>query len=77
MQQNNIKRGALFMLLSVSLFAFMDLSVKALSAEYPIGEIIFFRGLGGLVTLLFFFQKKDGLIGFTQKKPGLHFTKSC
>ena len=68
MQQNNIKRGALFMLLSVSLFAFMDLSVKALSAEYPIGEIIFFRGLGGLVTLFyFFFQKKDGLIGFIQK----------
>ena len=77
MQQNNIKRGALFMLLSVSLFAFMDLSVKALSAEYPIGEIIFFRGLGGLVTLLFFLPKEGWTNWLHTKKPGLHFTRAA
>ena len=77
MQQNNIKRGALFMLLSVSLFAFMDLSVKALSAEYPIGEIIFFRGLGGIVTLLFLLPKEGWANWLHTKKPGLHFTRAA
>jgi hypothetical protein len=43
MNKNNINAAAFFMIISVTGFSIMDLSVKWTTASYPIGEVIFFR----------------------------------
>lgn len=49
--------GILFMVLSMGLFAIEDAFIKLASQSIPVGEILFFMGLGGIIffsiTLLF------------------------
>ena len=44
------------MFLSVCAFSLMDLIVKW-SENYPIGEVLFFRGIFGIIPLLFLIPK--------------------
>jgi hypothetical protein len=60
MNKNNIQAAAFFMLISVTGFSLMDLSVKWTTATYPIGEVIFFRMVFGLIPL--FLQKNQDCI---------------
>ena len=45
--------GIIYMILSVISFSVMDISVKLMSSNYPTGQLIFFRGLFGLLPILF------------------------
>jgi drug/metabolite transporter (DMT)-like permease len=75
MNKNNIQAAAFFMLISVTGFSIMDLSVKWTTASYPIGEVIFFRMIFGIIPLIFVVPKERWKNLFETKKPGLHFIR--
>ena len=63
------------MFLSVCAFSAMDLIVKW-SENYPVGEVLFFRGLCGIIPLFFFIPKERYLDFYKTSRPLLHF-KRC
>ena len=66
--------GFLYMFLSVCAFSIMDLIVKW-SDDYPLGQVIFFRGFFGIV-LYYFVIPKDRIRDFYfTKRPLLHFSR--
>ena len=67
--------GFLYMFLSVCAFSIMDLIVKW-SENYPVGEVLFFRGFCGLIPLIFLIPKDKYLVFYKTEKPFLHF-KRC
>jgi len=59
------------MFMSVCAFSFMDLIVKW-SADYPLGQVLFFRGFFGIV-IYFFIMPRDRIKNFYYtKRVGLH-----
>jgi len=63
--------GFLYMFLSIIGFSLMDVIVKW-SVDYPIGQVLFFRGFFGII-FYFFIIPRDRLYNFYQtKRPGLH-----
>ena len=63
--------GFLYMFLSICGFSLMDVIVKW-SVDYPIGQILFFRGFFGIV-FYFFIIPRDRIHNFYQtKRVGLH-----
>ena len=63
--------GFLYMFLSICGFSLMDVIVKW-SVDYPIGQILFFRGFFGIL-FYFFIIPRERLHNFYQtKRPGLH-----
>ena len=63
--------GFLYMFLSIIGFSLMDVIVKW-SVDYPIGQILFFRGFFGII-FYFFIIPRDRLHNFYQtKRLGLH-----
>ncbi len=67
--------GFLYMFLSVCAFSLMDLIVKW-SENYPVGEVLFFRGCFGIIPLLFLIPKDRYSDFYKTTKPFLHF-KRC
>jgi len=66
--------GFLYMFLSVCAFSVMDLIVKW-SENYPLGEVLFFRGFFGLLPIIFLIPR-DRLNDFYKtKRSGLHFLR--
>ena len=66
--------GFLYMFMSVCAFSFMDLLVKW-SEDYPLGQVLFFRGFFGVV-IYFFIMPKDRIKNFYYtKRVGLHFLR--
>ena len=66
--------GFLYMFLSVCAFSLMDLVVKW-SNEYPLGQVLFFRGFIGAL-IYFLIIPKDRLANFYYtKRAGLHFLR--
>ena len=59
--------GAIYMAISAVSFSIMDILVKIMSASYPTGEIVFFRGLFGLIPIFFIIQETDIKIFFKLK----------
>ena len=66
--------GFLYMLLSVCAFSVMDLIVKW-SDNYPLGQVIFFRGFFGLVLYYFVIPKERLKDFYYTKRPMLHFSR--
>ena len=63
--------GFLYMFMSVCAFSLMDIIVKW-SVDYPIGQVLFFRGFFGIL-FYFFIIPRDRLHNFYQtKRLGLH-----
>ena len=63
--------GFLYMFISICAFSLMDIIVKW-SVDYPIGQVLFFRGFFGMI-FYFFVIPKDRLRDFYQtQRPGLH-----
>jgi drug/metabolite transporter (DMT)-like permease len=63
--------GFLYMFLSICGFSLMDVIVKW-SVDYPIGQILFFRGFFGII-FYFFIIPRDRLHNFYKtNRPGLH-----
>ncbi|MFL2878770.1 MAG: DMT family transporter [Candidatus Pelagibacter sp.] len=66
--------GFLYMFLSVCAFSIMDLIVKW-SDNYPLGQVIFFRGFFGLVFYYFIIPKKRIKDFYFTKRPLLHLSR--
>ncbi len=66
--------GFLYMFLSVCAFSVMDLIVKW-SENYPVGEVLFFRGFCGIIPLLFLIPKNRYLDFYKTEKVLLHFNR--
>ena len=66
--------GFLYMFMSVCAFSLMDLIVKW-SEDYPLGQVLFFRGFFGVV-IYFFIMPRDRIKNFYYtKRAGLHLLR--
>ena len=66
--------GFLYMFMSICAFSLMDIIVKW-SVDYPIGQVLFFRGFFGII-FYFFVIPRERLHNFYQtKRPGLHLLR--
>tara|TARA_B110000003_G_scaffold165722_1_gene165702 strand:- start:15 stop:929 length:915 start_codon:yes stop_codon:yes gene_type:complete len=66
--------GFLYMFMSICGFSLMDVIVKW-SVDYPIGQILFFRGFFGIVFYLFVIPKNRLHNFYQTKRPGLHLLR--
>ncbi len=67
--------GFLYMFLSVCAFSIMDAIVKW-SEAYPVGQVLFFRGLCGLIPILSLIPKDRYKDFYKTSRPTLHL-KRC
>ena len=63
------------MFISVCAFSLMDVIVKW-SDDYPVGQVLFFRGFCGIIPILFLIPKDRYLDFYKTTRPFLHF-KRC
>ena len=63
------------MFISVCAFSLMDVIVKW-SDDYPVGQVLFFRGFCGIIPILFLIPKDRYLDFYKTSRPFLHF-KRC
>ncbi|MDC0518122.1 DMT family transporter [Candidatus Pelagibacter sp.] len=66
--------GFLYMFLSICGFSLMDIIVKW-SVNYPIGQILFFRGFFGIVFYFFVIPRERFHNFYQTKRPGLHLLR--
>jgi len=67
--------GFLYMFVSICAFSIMDLIVKW-SENYPIGEVLFFRGFCGMIPIFFLIPTERYFNFYKTNRPFLHF-KRC
>ena len=67
--------GFLYMFLSVCAFSIMDLIVKW-SENYPVGEVLFFRGFCGMIPIFFLIPKERYFNFYKTDRVFLHL-KRC
>ena len=67
--------GAVYMILSVLFFSFMDILIKV-TDEYDVGQTMFFRALFGLIPIFFLIPKRRIKNFYKTKKIKLHFYRS-
>ncbi|MGH6931771.1 MAG: DMT family transporter [Dongiaceae bacterium] len=53
--------GIYFMILSVFLFSCMDVLIKLTAADYPIGQIVFFRNVFAFIPVAIFIRQAGGI----------------
>ena len=66
--------GFLYMFMSICAFSLMDVIVKW-SVEYPIGQVLFFRGFFGIIFYFFVIPKERFYNFYETKRPGLHLLR--
>ena len=66
--------GFLYMFMSICAFSLMDIIVKW-SVDYPIGQVLFFRGFFGIIFYFFIIPKERLHNFYLTKRPGLHFLR--
>ena len=66
--------GFLYMFLSVCAFSLMDLIIKW-TADYPLGQVVFFRGFFGIVFYFFVIPKNRINNFYKTKRAFLHFLR--
>ena len=62
------------MFMSICAFSLMDVIVKW-SVEYPIGQVLFFRGFFGIIFYFFVIPKERFYNFYETKRPGLHLLR--
>ncbi len=67
--------GFFYMFISVCAFSLMDVIVKW-SDDYPVGQVLFFRGFCGIIPILFLIPKDRYIDFYKTSRPFLHF-KRC
>ena len=67
--------GFFYMFISVCAFSLMDVIVKW-SDDYPIGQVLFFRGFCGIIPILFLIPRERFFNFYKTRRPFLHF-KRC
>ena len=65
-------RGAMLAALAMALFSVQDAFVKAMSEDYSVVVILFFRTLGILPISIYLVWRKGGIAAFRTGRPGLH-----
>ena len=73
MSKNHL--GAVYMILSVLFFSFMDILIKV-TDEYDVGQIMFFRASFGLIPIFFLIPKNRIKNFYKTKNIKLHFYRS-
>ncbi len=63
--------GFLYMFMSICAFSLMDVIVKW-SVDYPIGQVLFFRGFFGIIFYFFIIPRNRLHNFYKTKRPGLH-----
>ena len=63
--------GFLYMFMSICAFSLMDVIVKW-SVDYPIGQVLFFRGFFGIIFYFFIIPRERLNDFYKTKRPGLH-----
>ena len=63
--------GFLYMFMSICAFSLMDVIVKW-SVDYPIGQVLFFRGFFGIVFYFFVIPRQRFHNFYQTHRPGLH-----
>ena len=63
--------GFLYMFMSICAFSLMDVIVKW-SVDYPIGQVLFFRGFFGIVFYFFVIPRERFHNFYQTDRPGLH-----
>ena len=66
--------GFLYMFMSICAFSLMDVLVKW-SVNYPIGQVLFFRGFFGIVFYFFIIPRERLHNFYLTKRPGLHLLR--
>ena len=66
--------GFLYMFLSICAFSLMDVIVKW-SVDYPIGQVLFFRGFFGIIFYFFVIPRERLHNFYKTNRPGLHFLR--
>lgn len=66
--------GFLYMFLSVCAFSLMDLIIKW-TADYPLGQVVFFRGFFGIIFYFFVIPKNRINNFYRTKRAFLHFLR--
>ena len=67
--------GFFYMFISVCAFSLMDVIVKW-SDDYPVGQVLFFRGFCGIIPILFLIPKERFFDFYKTERPALHI-KRC
>jgi len=67
--------GFFYMFISVCAFSLMDVIVKW-SDDYPVGQVLFFRGFCGIIPILFLIPKDRFFDFYRTQRPALHI-KRC
>ena len=67
--------GFFYMFISVCAFSLMDVIVKW-SDDYPVGQVLFFRGFCGIIPIIFLIPKNRYFDFYKTTRPLLHF-KRC
>ena len=75
MIKNQNYLGAVYMIMSVLFFSFMDILIK-ITDEYDVGQTMFFRAFFGLIPIYFLIPKKRIKDFYKTKNIGLHFNRS-
>jgi drug/metabolite transporter (DMT)-like permease len=73
----DVLRGILLMCAGVSLFPFMNASVKLLTADYPVVQIVWARFTGHLIFMLAIFLPQHGRALLRTKRPVVQFGRSA
>jgi drug/metabolite transporter (DMT)-like permease len=63
--------GFLYMFMSICAFSLMDIIVKW-SVDFPIGQVLFFRGFFGIIFYFFVIPKERFHNFYHTERPGLH-----
>ena len=66
--------GFLYMFISICAFSLMDVIVKW-SVDYPIGQVLFFRGFFGIIFYFFVIPRERLHNFYITKRAGLHFLR--
>ncbi len=75
MIKNQNHLGAVYMIMSVLFFSFMDILIKV-TDEYAVGQVMFFRALFGLIPIFFLIPKNKFRDFYKTKHISLHFHRS-
>ena len=75
MIKNQNHLGAVYMIMSVLFFSFMDILIK-ITNEYDVGQVMFSRPLFGLIPIFFLIPRKKLKNFYKTKRAGLHFFRS-
>jgi drug/metabolite transporter (DMT)-like permease len=74
-QAVRVLHGIYYMIAAVLLFSCMDALIKRASADYPTGQIVFFRNLFAFIPVFYFLRQAGGIAVLRTKRPRDHILR--